>query len=399
MKIPYASPNLRATDFIRALFLSGTEADNKIKKYFSDLTGKKYVLITNSCRSALFLAYRAINATGEVITSPLTCKVAIDPIVESGNTPIFADISPDDLNIKPEDIEPRINDKTIAIQAIHLGGVSCDMDRILPIAGKRNIPVIEDCAQSLGAVYKGKPAGSFGAVSCFSLIKNAYGIGGGILATDDLEIYQKAQSINDSLDQTAKLLVIFRIARNILDTKRQYSLFFSIYRFVMSLRRDRQNYKSVKGQLRRITSIEKKIAAGQIDRLEGLHEKRKRIGKQYCDGLIKRRMMRNQGFDAASSSFTKLFVYHPAVSSRHYLAILNEQGIEAMHLEQKYGSPFQERIVPEEDCDENKLPNYNEAHECLISLPIAEYFGENEIEFITETLEKISDDSKQDNLV
>ena len=249
MKIPYASPNLGMIDVIRALFITGTIADEQIKKYFSSLTGKKYILITNSCRSALYLAYTALNAKGEVITSPLTCKVAIDPIVESGNTPVFADISMGDLNIQPGDIEHRINDKTIAIQAIHFGGVSCDMEQIVPIAKRRNLLLIEDCAQSLGTVFKGEPTGSFGDVACFSLIKNAYGIGGGILATDDYEIYKKAQDIIGKLEKTPLLLVLFRVARNLLDTKRKYRSFFSLYNFLMSLKGGNKEYKSVNGQL------------------------------------------------------------------------------------------------------------------------------------------------------
>jgi hypothetical protein len=89
MIIPYASPNLRCGDVVRALALSETGADKRIKQYFRQLTGKRHVLITNSCRTALFLAYGALEAKGEVITSPLTCQVAIDPIIESGNTPVF----------------------------------------------------------------------------------------------------------------------------------------------------------------------------------------------------------------------------------------------------------------------------------------------------------------------
>ena len=394
MKIPYASPNLGIIDFISSLFISGRAANDKIETYFSDLTGKKHILITNSCRSALFLAYTVISAKGEVITSPLTCKVAIDPIIEAGNTPVFADISMGDLNIRPGDIEHRINDKTIAIQAIHLGGVSCDMEQILPIAQKKKLLVIEDCAQSLGAVFRGKHTGSFGDVACFSLIKNVYGIGGGILATDDYKIYQKAQNINNTLDKTPLPLIIFRIVRNILNTKRKYRSIFPIYKIIMSLRGGKQSYKSVHGQLYRISSIEKKIAAHQMDRLNGLHEKRKKIGKRYCELLIKNRIMLNHGFDVNSSSFTKLFVCHPAINSQKHLKVLSAQGIEAMHLEQKNGSPFQERLVSTGISVQSGLQNYHKAHDCIVSPPITENLGASEIHFVTQTLKKIKDENK-----
>ena len=386
MKIPYANPNLGIPDFIRALFISDATANKEIKTYFSNLTGKKHILITNSCRSALFLAYTAIEAKGEVITTPLTCKVAIDAIVESGNTAIFADINLCDLNIQPGDIEHRVNDKTIAIQAIHLGGVSCDMLQILSIARKNKLLVIEDCAQSLGAVSKGKLTGSFGDVACFSLIKNAYGIGGGILATDDYEIFQRAESINNTLDKTSLPLVLFRVARNLLDTKRKYRFVFPIYRLVMSLRGGRQSYKSVHGQLCRVSSIEKKIAAHQINRLDELHEKRKKTGKKYCELLIKHRLMLNHRFDVNGSSFTKLFVYHPAINSRKHLKVLGDQGIEAMHLEQKYGSPFQERLVPTGINVQSSLQNYHKAHDCLVSLPLFETMPEKHLKWVVNTI-------------
>ena len=160
MTIPYASPNLRCGDVVQALTLPEKNAEKRIKEYFRQLTGKRYILITNSCRTALFLAYCALKAKGEVITSPLTCNVAIDPIIESGNTPVFADIGLTDLNIKPGDIPVRITSRTIVVQAIHLGGVSCDMDRIMDMAERNNLKVIEDCAQSLGAYYKGRSCGS-----------------------------------------------------------------------------------------------------------------------------------------------------------------------------------------------------------------------------------------------
>ena len=99
----------------------------------------------------MYLAYKAIDSTGEVITSPLTCKVAIDPIVESGNKPIFADINTGDLNINPLDIEDRINKNTIAIQTIHLGGISCEMDEIRKIAKDNKLDIIEDSCHAFGS--------------------------------------------------------------------------------------------------------------------------------------------------------------------------------------------------------------------------------------------------------
>ncbi len=372
MKVPYASPNLRCGDAVRALALSGRDAENRIKQYFRQLTGKQHVLITNSCRTALYLAYCTFKAKGEVITSPLTCKVAIDPIIESGNTPVFADISLTDLCIQPGDIANRITNSTIAIQAIHLGGVSCDMDRIIGVAERGNLKVIEDCAQSLGANYKGRPCGTFGDIACFSLIKNAYGIGGGIMVTNDTDTYRAAWAMNDRFGTTARVLTLYRVIRNLMDTRRNSRLGSWLYCLFMELRGGKAGYQSVTGQLKQIGVIEKKIAAHQMARWSALHKKRTLIGKRYCEQLIAAGIMGNREFNAGDSSFTKLFVYHPTIRAPKFIRTLKKQGVEAMHLEQKHGSPVQTRLVQAAGCAENGLANYNHVHDHLISLPLFE---------------------------
>jgi dTDP-4-amino-4,6-dideoxygalactose transaminase len=376
-------------DLVSSIFIPSRVAEKKIKRHFSELTNKKHIVITNSCRSALYLAYTALKKHGEVITSPLTCKVAIDPIVESGNEPVFADISKDDLNIEPSDIEHRLTDQTVAIQAIHFGGVSCDMEKILYIAREKKIKLIEDCAQSLGATYKGKPTGSFGDVACFSLIKNAYGIGGGILATDDYEICRQAQKNNNGLDKISLKLNIFRIIRNIISTKIRYPLFNSVHKLLMDMRRGKKSYASFKNQLRQASNMEMKIIAHQMGRWPFLHENRKLVGKKYCDLLTDYELMMNKEFNPNNSSFTKLFVYNPKIDSKKYLKILHEYGIEAMHLEQKYGSPYQKRIVCTEKSRNTGLFNYDHVHDNIISLPLYEYMNDEHVTYVVSKLKDI----------
>ncbi len=388
MNIPYSSPNLRAVDFFCSLFISSGVADKKIKGYFSELTRKKHIVITNSCRSALYLAYIALRKQGEVITSPLTCKVAIDPIVESGNKPVFADISPGDLNIRPDDIEHRITDKTVAIQAIHLGGISCDMEKIMTIARKRNLKVLEDCAQSLGANYNGRPTGSFGDVACFSLIKNAYGIGGGILATDDYEIYKQAQKINDGLAKVSIRLVAFRIVRNLLATKRRHWPFCSVHKMLMDMRRNKKGYTTVKNQLRQAANMENKIVAQQMGRWPLLHEKRKQIGKKYFDILVERGLMDNKDFKPEDASFTKFFVYNQKLDSRKLLKTFAEYDMEAMHLEQKHGSPCQGRLMSTGKSKQLALNNYDDVHDKIVSLPLCEFMSDSYVNCISTKLAK-----------
>ena len=178
--------------------------------------------------------------------------------------------------------------------------------------------------------------------------------------------------MNESFGTTARLLALYRLARNLLDTQRSNRLVSLLYRLLVYSIGGKAGYKSVKSQLKRIRSIEKKIAAHQMGRWPVLHRRRGKIGKRYRDRLVAAGIMSNRGFRVDDSSFAKFFVYHPAIKARKLVGILNNQGIEVMHLEQKYGSPVQERLAPEEKCAEKRLRNYNNAHDHLISLPLFE---------------------------
>jgi dTDP-4-amino-4,6-dideoxygalactose transaminase len=379
MRFPYSSPNFRIIDFLRIIFLTKAKAENKLMEYFKGITGKKYIIVTNSCRSALYLAYSTIGKTGEVITSPLTCKVAIDPIIESGNKAVFTDISLTDLNINTDDIEHRITENTLAIQVIHLGGNSCDMDEITRIAKKNKLWIIEDCAQSFGAIYNNNYCGSFGDISCYSLIKNAYGIGGGVFATDSLTIYNEALKLNNALKKSSGKLIAFRIVRNLIDTKRKYNIGRFLYKLLMNLKGTHSNYKTVIDQLRKISSFELKISFHQISRVDNLHQKRKSIGIKFFQKLVSDGILQNDGFTIEKSSFTKFYIYNPVINSKLNLKYLNNRGIEAMHLENKYHSPYQDRIVSTELAIKTGLNNYNKVHDCLISLPLVEYFTDKDL--------------------
>lgn len=391
MKYPYYNPNLRFLDLWRALFLSKTDAEDRIIGYFEELTGKKHILITNSCRSALYLAYKSIGKKGEVITSPLTCKVAIDPIVELGNSPVFADVSTKDLNIEINDIEHRVNSKTIAIQAIHFGGVSCNLNSIYELAKKNNLLIIEDCAQSLGAKYKNGYTGSYGDIACFSLIKNVYGIGGGILATDSIEFFSKAKDLLSNAKTTPKRLAYYRVLRNILESKSNNFFFKLAIKLIYSLKGGVKSYKTVTNQIFNISAIEVKIASIQINRLGKLHNMRVGIGKSYYDSLVRHSLLHNNGYDPVLSSFTKFYLYNNKINSKTLTASLAKQGIEAMHLEHKHGGGYQEPLISKETAIDNGLHNYLRVHDSLISLPLTERMLEEDVLYITKKLKTIID--------
>lgn len=151
---------------------------------------------------ALYLSLRALDIKegDEVITTPFTFIATAEAITYVGATPVFVDIEKDTLNLNPAGIEEKITPKTKAIIVVHLFGLPANMDAIMEIAKKHKLKVIEDCAQAIGAKYKGTPVGSIGDAGCFSFYpsKNlgAYG-DGGMMITGNTEIYEKVKLLRN----------------------------------------------------------------------------------------------------------------------------------------------------------------------------------------------------------
>lgn len=145
---------------------------------------------------ALLLALRAcgIQRGDEVITTPFTFIATAEVIALLGAVPVFADIQPATFNIDPNLIAEKITPKTKAVIPVHLFGHPADMDPIMEIAQKNNLKVIEDCAQSFGAVYKNRLTGTIGDIGCFSFFpsKNlgCYGDGGMVITKNEDYIQQ-----------------------------------------------------------------------------------------------------------------------------------------------------------------------------------------------------------------
>src|SRR6185437_559630 len=164
------------------------------ENHFAAFVGTKYAVGVNSGYHALEFSLRAagIRPGDEVITVAHTFVATISAIVNAGAKPVLVDVAAD-FNMSPESLEAAITPRTRAIIPVSLNGRVCDMNSILALAARRNLLVIEDSAQSLGAEYSGHRAGSFGIAGCFSFFpfKILGGIGdGGAVTTNDAEIAQ-----------------------------------------------------------------------------------------------------------------------------------------------------------------------------------------------------------------
>lgn len=169
---------------------------------FASYCNTKYAIGVANGTDALKISLLAsgLKKGDEVITTPFTFIATTEAIVQSGAVPVFADIDLDTYNISPDDIEKKISNKTKAILPVHLYGHPADMKRILDIAKKHKLAVIEDCAQSFTAKYDGKVTGSLGNAGCFSFFpaKNLGCFGdGGMITTNDDNTHKNAKALRN----------------------------------------------------------------------------------------------------------------------------------------------------------------------------------------------------------
>ena len=160
----------------------------RFEEMFAELTGVKHAIAVNNGTTSLVAALQSFDlAPGdEVVTSPFTFAATLNAILEAGATARFADIDEHDFNIDASSVMERISDRARVLMPVHLYGQVADMERLMPLAERHGLRVLEDAAQAHGSSQKGKTAGSFGTGSfSFYATKNITTGEGGIITTDD----------------------------------------------------------------------------------------------------------------------------------------------------------------------------------------------------------------------
>lgn len=193
-----------------------------------------------------------INQGDEVIVPTFTYVASVNTIVQAGGIPVFVDIDRETWQMNPLDIEQKITPKTKAIMVVHLYGHSCDMDKIMQIALKYNLLVIEDCAEAIGTKYKGKHVGNFGDAGAFSFFGNkTITCGeGGMVVTNNAAICDK-----------------------LIHLKGQ------------GLARGREYWHDIIGFNYRMTNIQAAIGLAQLEQIESFLIKKQQIANWYNNNL------------------------------------------------------------------------------------------------------------------
>jgi dTDP-4-amino-4,6-dideoxygalactose transaminase len=294
------------TDVLRSRWLSMGPVTAEFERRFAEYIGVKYAFAVTNCTAALHLAHLALGAgPGDSIICPsLTFVATANAIRYTGATPVFADItSAGDLNISPDDIEAKIDKTTKGICIVHYGGYPCDMERIMPLARRYGLYVVEDVAHAPGAACwmadggtggkrELRKCGSIGDIGCFSFFsnKNMTTGEGGMLTTN-----------SDALAEKITLLRSHGMTSLTWDRERGHSFSYDVVEL---------------GYNYRIDELRAAIGLVQLDKLDENNRKRAEVTNIYQE------LLRNlEGIFCP-------FLNDGALSSYHLFPLLLEKGIE-----------------------------------------------------------------------
>ncbi len=276
----YSDEELRgAIGTILDLGLSQGPKVKKFEELYSEYIGTNYGLACNSGSSANLLALTVLLKSGrlkkgsEVIIPATTFATVAMPILQLGLVPKFVDVDLDTYNINIEEMEKAIDHKTGLIMTVPTLACPIDMETVMEIANKNNLPVLEDCCEAHGASWNGKKMGSFGTLSCFSFFvaHNITTGEGGMVLTDDEELYNLLHSTREfgRLKQYDKSKPRFYYTNGDLKDFDERYAFEEI------------------GYNVRMTDINASFGIPQVKKLDKLNEERIKIAKFYTTHLSK----------------------------------------------------------------------------------------------------------------
>jgi perosamine synthetase len=325
---------------------------DEFNQKFADYVGVKHGIACSSGTTALEVALRAlgIGEGDKVLTTPFSFIASTNCILYVGATPVFADINPTTFNICPDLMEKELQkDPSIkAMLIVHLFGHTCDMDKIMALKQKYNLILIEDCAQSHGTTYKGKMAGSFGEVSCFSFYptKNMTTSEGGMITTNC-----------DKIAEKSRLLISHGM-------KIRY-------------------YHDIIGYNYRMTNIAAAIGIEQLKKLDGFNAARNKTAKYYNDNI-------------KNPLITLPSTYEGCYHSFHQYSILVSQGrrddfLAHLQTNQIGHGVFYPISIPEQDCYKSfgwntSYPATDAVKEQILSIPVHPQLTDDDIKRVVQVI-------------
>jgi dTDP-4-amino-4,6-dideoxygalactose transaminase len=381
-KIPFNKPcytgneDKYVLDAMRSLQISGNGPyTKKCEEWFENRLKCKRALLTPSCTHALEMAAILIDIKpgDEVIMPSYTFVSTANAFVLRGAKVVFVDIRPDTMNIDENLIEEAITEKTKAICVVHYAGVGCEMDKIMEIAKKYNLYVVEDAAQGMKAEYKGEPLGTIGHFGAYSFheTKNYTSAGeGGLLIINDDKFIERAEIIREK------------------GTNRS-----QFFRGMV----DKYTWVDI-GSSYLMNDVSAAYLWGQLEMAEEINEFRLRAWNRYYNGLLE---LKNEGFIELpiipEHCFHNGHMFYIKVKNLNIrtklLNFLKEQGIWAVfHYVPLHTSSAGQKYGRFHGIDKFTTKE----SERLIRLPMFYNIKDEEIDYVVESIYKFFNRSKPD---
>lgn len=316
------SPNVQKRDVFLALALlfqpwrwKKGAGIKKLEGEFAKILGAKEAISVDSGRSALLVILKAmgVGEGDEILVSGYTCSVVPNAVIFAGATSVYIDIEEETFNMNIDLMEEAITSKTKVIIVQHTFGVSVEMERIMKIARKHNLQVVEDCAHALGSTYHDQQVGSFGDAAMFSFGRDKIisSVHGGMITTSNEELAGKIRSIQNSLSLPSTRRIFQHLFHPI-----AFSIILPLYRLVVgkvilvalqklkliSLVYEKGEKKGVcpKNHPARFPNVLSILALSQLKRLDMFNDHRKKLARLYFEKLKNNSDFQVQKFDENS---------------------------------------------------------------------------------------------------
>jgi perosamine synthetase len=346
-------------------WLAHGEYNSKLEHDFAQYIGVKHSITMNSCTSAIEIALKINKIKGEVIIPSFTFVATANAVVTSGAIPVFADVEINSRNITAEHIKEKLNKNTEAIIIVHYAGQICEMDKITELCKIHGLLLIEDSAETIGATWNGKQAGSFG-IGCFSFFptKNMTTGEGGILTVND-----------DKLAENARAMISHGIFSTTISREKEVKQWLRA--------------ASIAGHNYRMSNILAAIGYEQLKKIDLMNNKRVDLAHHYNNKINK------LGYDikvptvkdGATHVYQMYTVQVPENRRDNIVINLRNKGIGAsvhfeppVHLQEYYKQKY--NII-------KGLTNTEKLSRTLITLPIYPAMTKDDVNYISNTLKEI----------
>ena len=343
------------------------------EKEWSNFFNVKHSIAVNSCTAALHLALLCndFKKGKKVLVPAITFSATAAAVLYCGLIPVFVDINDDDLNINIEDLKKKYTSDCVAVMPVHFGGHPCKMDKIMNWANKKNLIVIEDCAETCGGFYKGKKLGTWGHYGCFSFEeKKMMTTGdGGMIVTNNSSTAKKLRSLSfHGWDKDPLLRHKLRNLNNSKLSKKNLHWYYEIKHL---------------GYKYNMNDLEASIGRVQLKKLSFLNNSRIKLLQKYLSNIKKcKNLIPTFPYDLKKSSYWMI-----SIRSK------NRDGLISFLKKNKISSSVHLMPLPLHPLYKkynSKIPKALKIWKELVTLPLHPHLKKKEINYINSKLIQFS---------